>query len=759
MPRSNPKMHIITLPNGMRCTLIPTAPPMGGKGIVSCAFVYNVGSRDELGIQEGVAHLFEHLFFPESFFKSAHGKGAEINASTSRDRTNFVTTCTEAGLDWLFRAELQRMQHLDLSQEHVQREIQIVCNEGRLHQNATSRAMDVLRRCMFHYGYDHSPSGAESVLHAFTADKAKKWYGAYYNPSRCMVLVSGAFDPGAVEAKLREVFRGIRDSQPPVHRPVVRLKTHQTSVKMHNQHSNMVFLSYKGPKGMTQEAIDLAVLRELMNGSKGWLNTGPWHRAEAVWDRSRDESMFTLVAWISLGGEKKAKRALVRALNRKPTQKEVAQTRRDLATAWSSRGTSRELVEMLSECVALGSVMDCAARVEALNSVSRESLRQVVEAYLRKERCVKLVATEGKEPDEPESTPLPISEVQGASEVPALHPLEDAAQNVKVSFRAGIAYLVEYWHCSEGAACLAQEAYCDSLGGIEREVEPTIGGILVTHTIPPGSSKKDIYAMLQRSLSGDARRARVNRQMENSDNRESVRRVFSNQMPPHFGQHQELPHIPNTFTGKIVKVGYDGPQEIFRWIQTLRRWKCPDPTYPKPQNSKGKIHEKKTNAEATWVRMGWLVDYAEEDPRYPALKVSVAKLGLGMLCDVMQTLRVEKKLTYTAAAFCQPVGSSTMVVASASFSKGMYKDGLREMKRVVAKWLEGDIDATWAQECANHHLLQMDGFKQRLKAHMFPFNDKRVITSMRHVSDQDIRAALSSLSMENLTIVSVGPLT
>ena len=680
-------MYIFTLDNGMTCVLIPTGPSQGGNGIVSTSFVYNVGSKDELNIQEGCAHLFEHLGCSMRMFKEAHGNGVEINASTSSDRTAFTNTCRETCLLWLFEQEYKRMFKLHLTPDDVRRESLICINEGKLGENVLKKMMDVIRRSMFHHGYDHSPAGNEVVLRAFTADKAKEWYRAFYNPSRCVALICGSFDVQETEEKFRQIFEGAENTEIPLARPIVRLKTHQTSIKMHNQKCNMIFLAYKGPKGMSQEAIDLCVLREILNGNKGTLKANNlWSHAECVWNRSRDESMFMLVAWLNDKNAKPAKRELLAKL-KGIKEGDIERVKRDLSTSWSSRGTSRDIVEMLSDCVALGSVMDCVARIEALNNVTVKSLKNTVDLFLCKDRCVKLVTIGGKAHPEPVSTPLPKSEIRGGDPIPLSTEVRELEPNIRVAYRDGPAYLVELWECSEGAGLLAEDAYFPSKAGVEREIKSALGGILVTYTFPMGTAKENLD-ILRQSLSGDPSRARMNRRMENSDPRNLCRFLFSKNLPEHKGRHSEMPSIPHSFSGKLIRVSYSGPRALFMDIQKIRRWKCADPRSFTPRNSKHKIYECRQDGEATWVRMGWMVDYNESDPRFAPLKVAVSKLGLGMLCDVMQELRIKTRLTYTAAAFCQPVGESTIVCASASFSKGKYKEGVEAMKQVIERWLK-----------------------------------------------------------------------
>ena len=81
----------LTLDNGLNVILCrqPKLP------IVAANLWYHVGSKNEERYQRGFAHLFEHLMFegsehyPGDFFKHLQPLGANINGSTSSDRTNY----------------------------------------------------------------------------------------------------------------------------------------------------------------------------------------------------------------------------------------------------------------------------------------------------------------------------------------------------------------------------------------------------------------------------------------------------------------------------------------------------------------------------------------------------------------------------------------------------------------------------------------------------------------------------------------------
>src|SRR5438445_1719172 len=73
--------------------------------LVAVNLWYHVGSKNEERRQRGFAHLFEHLMFegsehyPNDFFKPLQRFGANINGSTSADRTNYFEDVPAAHLE------------------------------------------------------------------------------------------------------------------------------------------------------------------------------------------------------------------------------------------------------------------------------------------------------------------------------------------------------------------------------------------------------------------------------------------------------------------------------------------------------------------------------------------------------------------------------------------------------------------------------------------------------------------------------------
>ena len=90
-PSTNFRFSKTTLANGLDviCRREHQLP------IVAINLWYHVGSKNEERHQRGFTHLFEHLMFegsahyPGDFFKHLQPLGANINGSTSSDRTNY----------------------------------------------------------------------------------------------------------------------------------------------------------------------------------------------------------------------------------------------------------------------------------------------------------------------------------------------------------------------------------------------------------------------------------------------------------------------------------------------------------------------------------------------------------------------------------------------------------------------------------------------------------------------------------------------
>ena len=588
----------------------------------------------------------------------------------------------------------------------------------------------------------------------------KKWYGAYYNPSNCTIIITGAFNVDEARETLERVFAKAEDTPLPVYRPVREQPEYQIEAKIHSAHGHMLCIGYRGPSGLSQEAVEMCVLREIMNdNTEGWLKRGPGRRTEAVWTRGKHQALFAMITWLGGASMEAVRRQVERLLTRRPTKKEVDRAKQTLSLAWSSKGSSRETAEDLAECVALGNVLDCVARLDVLDRISAESIHNSMLEYFQKSRqaLVHMVPKSEKVPPMAE-TPMRFDLRYQGKQPPVLYPFKPLGEEpIFVCFCSGEAYLIEYILCSDGAAAFAESAH-PVVSGIYREVKPALGGILVTYTFPGKVDDESLRAALNSTFQGAQQKAQFELDSKLNNPMHGARFEFSYANPAHFGQHTRNPQVPSVFRGNLASVSYSGPKKLFDRIQKVHQYTFKKPVYPKAAQSKGRHVEKSGLGKVTWVRAGWLVPFSFRDPRFAPLKVAVSQLGLGMQCDIMQDLRIRQNLTYTAAAQCQPVGNSTMIVCSASFARGKYKKGVEAMKMCMNKWLDEGLREDWPSEVYNHGFLGLDGRRQRGESIHFDYYQPKFLQTYSRVTGEGVKEALRGLSMDNLTLVAVGVL-
>src|SRR5215471_16743416 len=113
--------------------------------LVAINLWYHVGSKNEERTQRGFTHLFEHLMFegsenyPGDFFKHLQPLGANINGSTSSDRTNYFVDLPTAHAELAIAMESDRMANLlgALDERKLRIQKDVVKNEYR--QNYANR--------------------------------------------------------------------------------------------------------------------------------------------------------------------------------------------------------------------------------------------------------------------------------------------------------------------------------------------------------------------------------------------------------------------------------------------------------------------------------------------------------------------------------------------------------------------------------------------------------------------------------------------
>lgn len=168
--------------------------------LVALNIIYDVGSRDEDPQMTGMAHLFEHLMFGGSenipdFDTPLQMAGAENNAFTNNDLTNYYLTVPANNLETGFWLESDRMLGLSFSEEvlNIQKKVVIEEFKQRYLNQPYGDIMLMLRPMAYKIHPYLWPTIGKDTSHIekVTMAYVKDFFFTHYAPNNAILSVSG----------------------------------------------------------------------------------------------------------------------------------------------------------------------------------------------------------------------------------------------------------------------------------------------------------------------------------------------------------------------------------------------------------------------------------------------------------------------------------------------------------------------------------------------------------------------------------------
>jgi zinc protease len=191
--------EITDLDNGLRVVTVTTEYP----GIVAVHCVVSVGSRHEVEEgKTGFAHFFEHMMFRGTETMSSEQQaaafkamGADRNAYTSDDITNYHTVVPTEEIENVLRLEADRFQRLSYSEKAFRTEAMAILGEyNKNSANPTSRLLEKVRETAFDaHTYSHTTMGYLRDISAMPRQMgySKTFFDRFYRPEYVTLVVVG----------------------------------------------------------------------------------------------------------------------------------------------------------------------------------------------------------------------------------------------------------------------------------------------------------------------------------------------------------------------------------------------------------------------------------------------------------------------------------------------------------------------------------------------------------------------------------------
>jgi zinc protease len=202
------------LTNGLKVIVHPDQQ----SPTVAFNLIYNVGSRDENPNKTGFAHLFEHLMFGGSenipdYDIPLQKVGAQNNAYTTPDITNYYITLPQQNLETAFWLESDRMKALSFDQKvlDIQKSVVIEEFKQRYLNQPYGDLMLKLRPLVYqNHSYSWATIG-KSIEHieSFSMDDVKDFFYKYYLPNNACLVVGGYVKTTEIEKLSKKWFGDI----------------------------------------------------------------------------------------------------------------------------------------------------------------------------------------------------------------------------------------------------------------------------------------------------------------------------------------------------------------------------------------------------------------------------------------------------------------------------------------------------------------------------------------------------------------------
>ena len=370
---------------------------------------YHVGSRNEAVGHTGSTHLLEHMMFKgtEKYNKEKGNDitsilqsiGAQINATTWNDRTNYYALLPSEHLNKVIEIEADRMRNLLLKDEDRQPEMTVVRNEFEQGENEPFSALNknIWATAYQAHPYHHSTIGWRSDIEGVSTERLKQFYDMYYWPNNATVTVIGDFEKEETLQKILDEYGSIPKSPNPIPEMYTTEPEQEGARRLivkRSGETGIVGIAHKTPEGLNKDYFTLQVLARILGeGKSSRLYKKLVDKGMAtslfMWDYPfRDNGLFITYAFLT--PETKHEDVEKVILDEYESIKTNGITDQELARAKGQtkaqlayvRDGSFSIASVLNEAIAIGDWTNYTKFLERTNAVTKEDVREVAKKYL-----------------------------------------------------------------------------------------------------------------------------------------------------------------------------------------------------------------------------------------------------------------------------------------------------------------------------------------------------------------------------------------
>ena len=392
-------------PNGMNILLLQD----NASPVATVQIVYRVGSKHEVLGNTGSTHLLEHLMFKGTpGFNKKNGNtitdvlqntGAQLNATTWYDRTNYFETLPSDKIELAIQIEADRMRNSLLLKEDKEAEMTVVRNEFERGENDPNSLLDkeIWASAYIAHPYHHSTIGWKSDIENAPIEVLRNFYNTYYWPDNATLTIIGDFRKENVFALVEKYFGKITKAPNKMPQPYTeepqQYGARKIIVKKPGE-LGVVNKAYKIPGALHEDLPALNILGETIGAgpsailNKTFVDTRMGIYAYANATNFKEVGLFTIGVGFPTTSkhediEAKINEVVAKIQKEGVTQDEVNRVVAKIsAQTILARDGSGVIASELNEAIASGDWTDFVTGVDRLKKVTPADVLRVAQKYL-----------------------------------------------------------------------------------------------------------------------------------------------------------------------------------------------------------------------------------------------------------------------------------------------------------------------------------------------------------------------------------------
>ena len=316
------------LPNGIKIILSHTPSRVTYSGVY-----IGVGSRDERGAEEGMAHFIEHSLFKGTEHRRAYhilnridGVGGELNAFTTKEETCVYASSLSEHLERCLDLFADILFHSTFPEKEIVKEKDVVLEEINSYNDTPSELIYDHYEELAYEGHPlaHNILGSKRNVKHFCPERIRRFMRSNYTPSRMVVTVSGDVTMERLVRLCERYFGGYADhpsavdrSQKPLFHPFHR------HIKRHTHQAHLL-IGCEAPDVYHSDKTAFSLLNNILGGPamNSRLNVaireryGFCYTIESQYIPFTDTGLFYIYAGVDLDTEERARQLIVDELLR-----------------------------------------------------------------------------------------------------------------------------------------------------------------------------------------------------------------------------------------------------------------------------------------------------------------------------------------------------------------------------------------------------------------------------------------------------------